>query len=84
MAHHKRKRPRSHMGQGSSNDIAREMKERGLEWRWYQNTPSSHHIVFHHRPKRRETKRLLTQILKGEDPEKVAWPVARKPHIYYW
>lgn len=84
MANHKRKRPRSMSGLGSTNDIAREMKKRGIEWRWYRNTPAGHHIVFHHRPKRREVKRLEQKILKGEDPDNITWPIAKKPHIYYW
>ena len=84
MAHHKRKRPRSLAPDGSCNDIAREMKARGLEWRWYMSTPSSWHIVVHHRPKRREVKRLEQLIVKGEDPDNIAWPIAKKPHVYYW
>lgn len=84
MAHHKRKRPRSLAGAGSYNAVSRKMKECGLEWRWYQNTPSSHNIFFHHRPKRREVKRLEQKVLKGEDPDSIAWPLARKPHKYYW
>lgn len=84
MAHHKRKRPRILTGSGSKNGLAREMKKRQIEWRWYQNTPTSHHILFHHRPKRRAVKCFEAKIMKGEDPDNIAWPIARKPHHYYW
>lgn len=84
MAHHKRKRSRALSGIGSCNDVIREMKKRGESWRWYESTPSSHHIVFHHRPKRREVKRLEQAIVKGADPDDIPWPLAKKPHVYYW
>jgi len=40
---------------------------------------------FNVRPKRSATRRLERQILKGRDPEDIAWPLSsHKPHIYYW
>lgn len=84
MANHKRKRPRSLAGMGSCNDLKREFADDPQGWHWYRSTPSSWNIVFHHRPKRREIKRLEQKILKGEDPDNIAWPMARKPHVYYW
>lgn len=39
---------------------------------------------FHTRPKRAETRRLERQVLNGRDPDDIAWPLLRKPHIYYW
>lgn len=84
MAHHKRKRPRASMGRGSDNDLKRKYANDPQGWHWYRNTPSSWNLVFHTRPHRRATKRLENKIMKGEDPDGIAWPVARKPHIYYW
>lgn len=41
--------------------------------------------LFHTRPKRVATKRLERAILRGADPDDLAWPLnSRKPHIYYW
>lgn len=84
MAHHKRKRARSLSSIGSKNDVVREMKAKGTSWRWYESEPASHHIVFHHRPKRREVKRLEKLVVKGADPDDIPWPLAKKPHVYYW
>lgn len=81
MANFKRKRCRTLVGRGSKNDVKR---KKGDGWFWWQSEPRSHNIVFHTRPQRRKTKRLLTKVLKGEDPENITWPLARKPHIYYW
>ncbi len=37
------------------------------------------------KPRRRESTRLCYSIIKGEDPENIAWPLGnKKPHIYYW
>jgi hypothetical protein len=46
--------------------------------------PRWHDIVFHRRPQRRRTKALERAILKGGDPDVTAWPLQRKPHVYYW
>jgi hypothetical protein len=27
---------------------------------------------------------LLNKVLAGEDADGMTWPLARKPHIYYW
>ena len=81
MAHHKRKKARVNMGSGSQNYLKR---KHGEDWRWMQDTPKWWHVLHHSRPHRRATKRLETKIMKGEDPDDIAWPVARKPHIYYW
>lgn len=84
MAHHKRKKARIHMGIGSSNDLRRRFEKEGTHWKWYRMTPSSWHQVYHHRPRRRKERQLEVKIMKGEDPDGLAWPVARKPHNYYW
>lgn len=43
-------------------------------------------IVYHRRPVRRETARLLSKVLRGDcDDEDLSWPLAcNKPHNYYW
>lgn len=84
MANHKRKKARSHMGQGSSNYLKRKFKDTPFEWKWWQGTPSSHNIIFHHRPRRRKERELSRKILKGADSNNIAWPLAKKPHEYYW
>ena len=36
-------------------------------------------------PKRGEIKHVCVRIMKGEDPEAMAFPLGnRKPHVYYW
>jgi len=84
MAHHKRKRSRVLAGQGSSNDLKRRFKNSTQDWKWWQGTPSSHNILFHTRPQRREERRLEIEILKGADPDNIPWPLDKKPHSYYW
>ena len=37
------------------------------------------------RPKRREDAYLCMRIIKGDDPEGIAFPLGNhKPHVYYW
>lgn len=41
--------------------------------------------LYMNKPKRRKNERLCDLVLKGHDPEDIAWPVGnRKPHIWYW
>ena len=46
--------------------------------------PAWHDILFHSRPHRRATQRLAWEIVRGADPDDIAWPLRRKPHKYYW
>lgn len=40
---------------------------------------------FHTKPRRAKEKRLLRNVQIGKvDPDNVAWPLLKKPHIYYW
>jgi hypothetical protein len=49
------------------------------------STPSWWITEFMTRPERRKNKRLCNKVLKGADPDNIAWPLGtRKPHIYYW
>jgi hypothetical protein len=82
MANYKRKRSRIHMGIGSSNDLKRKFSLE--DWRWWQGIPSSHNILFHTRPRRREERRLERLVLRGEDADNMTWPLYKKPHEYYW
>lgn len=82
MAHHKRKKARTRMSQGSQNYIKRALGKE--DWRWYADSPSAHNILYHSRPKRRDTRHLERMIVKGQDPDEIVWPHAKKPIIYYW
>jgi hypothetical protein len=84
MAHHKRKRARVLAGKGSLNYLKRKFAGTPLEWKWWQGSPSSHDIIFHHRPRRVQERLLVRKIMNGEDPEDLLWPLAKKPHIWYW
>lgn len=33
---------------------------------------------------RAQEKTLRHRVLRGDDAEGLAWPLARKPHVYYW
>jgi len=47
--------------------------------------PKRHDLMHHTRPRRRRTKIIEIAIAKGaKDPDNVCWPLAKKPHIYYW
>jgi hypothetical protein len=47
--------------------------------------PRWHDILYHNRPHRSATKRLERAVLMGwVDAEDAAWPLAKKPHQYYW
>lgn len=36
-------------------------------------------------PLRHENRRLCRQVLAGNEPDALAWPLgSRKPHYYYW
>jgi hypothetical protein len=40
--------------------------------------------TFHTRPHRAKVRSLERKIMHGADPDNLAWPLAKKPHIYYW
>ena len=47
--------------------------------------PRSWDILFHTRPKRRESRALEKKVMKGCDADEIVWPVGNhKPHTYYW
>ena len=73
MANYKRGYPRTSARSGRNS--------RGY---WLAHWPRWHDIVFHTRPRRREETRLLSKVMHDGDPDMIAWPVSKKPHIYYW
>jgi hypothetical protein len=47
--------------------------------------PKSWDIIYHRRPRRRESRALEKKIMKGYDADEIVWPVGNhKPHTYYW
>ncbi len=51
----------------------------------FSHTPGWWVKLYMNRPKRRKNARLCNRVLKGHDPESIAWPVGnRKPHEWYW
>lgn len=81
MAHHKRKKARANQRTGSKNDLKRKF---GYDWYWLRDEPLWWDVIHHRRPTRRANKRCEVKIMKGEDPDNIAWPLYKKPHIYYW
>jgi len=75
MSHYRRKRSRT----------------RGVSHGYYDSTNWGNHwprwwdILYHRRPARRATAAIEHKVLTGAvDPDDVAWPVSKKPHVYYW
>ena len=69
-----------------------------VSWGWrdnsrkyYQGYPRSHDIVHHSRPTRRKNRQVSREILMSDimdrDPlmvDDMVFPLAKKPHKYYW
>ena len=74
MANYKRKRPvtsTTHHAVGGSTSMG--------SW------PRAHDVTYHRRPQRRRAKEVTRQVFKGVvDADNAAWPVGKKPHVYYW
>jgi hypothetical protein len=88
MAHYRRVRSRTKHGCGRTKKFLGTEKPfmpfpDWDQWGW-MTTPSSHNILFHSRPRRREEKHCEHQILRGTDPEDILWPTSKRPHKYYW
>lgn len=85
MAHHKRKRSRTHSCRYySANALKHRLGKRYLSHIWHTNWPRHWDKVYHIRPARREARRLEKEVLRGADPDNMVWPDGQKPHIYYW
>jgi hypothetical protein len=57
----------------------------GDNWRWLQATPSWWIRDMMTRPQRQEVRRLIkrtTELVDYEDAP--LFPLAKKPHVYYW
>lgn len=56
-----------------------------LDHFYWMTTPSHWNNQYHTRPRRAKERDLLRKVLKDEvDAEDTVWPLAKKPHIYYW
>ncbi|MDX8355580.1 hypothetical protein SLH47_24725 [Cognatiyoonia sp. IB215182] len=86
MAHYKRKRSRlaGRKAGYSSKGLERRLKLTSDEVLWLGNWPRWHDKLYHTRPRRREENKLTREVLKGSDPDNMAWPLNRKPHEHYW
>ncbi|WP_159805487.1 hypothetical protein [Litoreibacter roseus] len=86
MAHYKRKRSRlKGRNKGySAKGLERRLKVKAEDLRWLQNYPRWHDKLHHIRPSRRAERKRERELLKGIDPDNLAWPVSRKPHHYFW
>ena len=82
MAHYKRKSPRNNCHIAGYNHLVR--RRGGVEnlHHLYTSCPSGYNTLYHIRPHRRATQRLLTSVLRGADVDAIAWPVAKKPQVY--
>lgn len=90
MANFKRKYPRRRSYSRARQDRARKADlERRLgdyyRWLWLGNWPQWWDLMFHRRPHRAATKDMIRKI-KSEhsDADDVSWPLAKRPHKYYW
>jgi hypothetical protein len=58
------------------------------DWNTYKSMMSSNPAwwdrMHHTRPWRAKSDRVTRMVMKGYDPDELAWPVNHKPHIYYW
>jgi hypothetical protein len=85
MAHYKRKRPRTKdLGVSDYKHMARRLGGKDNMHKLYSSCSSGHNMMFHIRPTRRKQRRLEKSILRGADPDGIAWPLGKKPHSYYW
>jgi hypothetical protein len=80
--HFRRKKPAVRTRGGN---MPRARKTAFEEYRWLDNWPAWHDLVFHRRPARRRDKRLERASLMGRvDCEEACWPDWRRPHNYWW
>lgn len=60
-------------------------KKFGKMWFWYRSTPSEWVNKKMTRPQRVKVRALLRGVVKDElDSSEVMFPLAKKPHIYFW
>jgi hypothetical protein len=48
------------------------------------SVPRWHDILEHNRKRRAAENTVRAKLRRGDDPENLAWPLSRKPHVYYW
>lgn len=57
----------------------------GDNWQWLRSTPSEWVRIMMTKPQRAETRRLLHAVQKMDDLDDAPqFPLAKKPHVYYW
>ena len=84
MANFRRNKPRHRTSRGYSKRAGNErFKQHHAAWmRWW---PAWHDILHHRRPHRRQTAAIERAVLLDRvDPDIAEWPVAKRPHLYYW
>ena len=78
---YRRSRPRTTSTRGGNSKY----RYRRLPYyNWLGSWPRWHDIIFHTRPRRRQTKACEIKAIKGYDLDAILWPLEKKPHIYYW
>lgn len=53
-------------------------------YHWLSQWPRFWDVIMHTRPRRRRTRAAVVLVMQGRDPDGITWPVAKKPHKYYW
>lgn len=84
MANFRRRRPRLSTTHTGYSHRAGRNRYAAPGHRWMGNWPAWWDLVFHTRPRRRRTREAVVLIMQGRDPDGITWPVAKKPHVYYW
>lgn len=85
MANYKRGYPRTKSRRKRDNWADKKLP--GYDgWRWLNSWPRWWDIMFHTRPWRRESKKLLRDVVSGrKDWDEVSFNSSyHKPHQYYW
>ena len=86
MAHYKRKRPSTCATRLRWKYRERRALEKGIAIHHpYRKVPGWWNRIHHIRPARRLCHQIEQALLTGDlDPDDATWPVAKKPHVYYW
>lgn len=85
MAHYKRKRARTSNSKCSTDKfMERRLGAEYPHWDWAHHNPRSWDKLHHIRPVRRRERDLERRVLRGDDADNLAWPLASKPFSYYW
>lgn len=85
MANFRRAKPRTRtFGKRYDKWKAKRLEERNGYY-WYMGSwPAWWDILHHRRPHRRKTKVVEFKVMRGDDLDDLVWPLAKRPHTYYW